>query len=353
MTAPTALLEARPARPWPLAPKLASLAPGIVLSVAVTLAALALQSVETAVFGRPWLEALVLAILVGTAVRTAWTPGARWLPGVNFCAKVVLEVAVMLMGASISAHAIVAIGPGLLAAIAGVVVLAIAVSYGAGRLIGLPRKMAVLIACGNSICGNAAIAAVAPVIEADADDVAAAIAFTAVLGVGVVLALPPSLGLLHLTPTSFGVFAGLTVYAVPQVVAATAPIGPLAVQMGTLVKLARVLMLGPVCLGLALIHGRGERSASTLKVHHLVPWFIVGFLALAAARSAGVVPMAWAGPSREVSGWLTIVSMAALGLGVDLRMVAGAGPRVTAAVVASLAALGVIAWILIRVLKLG
>ena len=348
---PATAFEGHAARP--LAPRLAGLAPGVGLCVLVTLAALGFQSLGAAVFGRAWLEALVLAILVGTAVRTAWTPGARWIPGINFCAKIVLEVAVMLMGASISASAIVAIGPGLLAAIAGVVVLAITVSYGAGRLLGLPRKMAVLIACGNSICGNAAIAAVAPVIGADADDAAAAIAFTAVLGVVVVLGLPLSLGLLRLSPTSFGVFAGLTVYAAPQVVAATAPIGPLAVQMGTLVKLARVLMLGPVCLGLALLQGRSERAAPALKIHHLVPWFIVGFLALAAARSANLVPMAWVAPSREASGWLTIVSMAALGLGVDLRTVAGAGPRVTSAVVASLAALGVIAFALVRLLKLG
>ena len=85
--------------------------------------------------------------------------------------------------------------------------------------------MAILVAAGNSICGNSAIAAVAPVIGASSKDVASSIAFTAVLGVVVVLLLPLAVPLLHMTELQYGVLAGLTVYAVPQVLAATAPIG--------------------------------------------------------------------------------------------------------------------------------
>lgn len=146
---------------------------------------------EAHLFGRAWLEALVLAILIGTGVRSAWTPGARWHGGVAFSAKVLLEVAVMLLGAAISFRTLADIGPCLLFGIAGVVALAVAASFALCRLFGLPKRMAVLVACGNSICGNSAIAAVAPVIGADGDDVAASIAFTAVLGVVVVLGPPP------------------------------------------------------------------------------------------------------------------------------------------------------------------
>ena len=80
---------------------LARVLPGVGLCVAVTLAALALEHVEAALFGRAWLEALVLAILIGTMVRTAWTPGARWRGGIDFSAKTLLEVAVVLLGALI------------------------------------------------------------------------------------------------------------------------------------------------------------------------------------------------------------------------------------------------------------
>ena len=132
----------------------------------------------------------MLAIILGTVIRTAWTPPARWTPGIDLSAKFLLEVAVVLLGASLSAQTIVAAGLPLLLGIIATVTLAILASYGLGRLFRLPRRMAVLIACGNSICGNSAIAAVAPVIGADGDDVASSIAFTAVLGVVVVLLLP-------------------------------------------------------------------------------------------------------------------------------------------------------------------
>ncbi|MFX8473938.1 putative sulfate exporter family transporter, partial [Acinetobacter baumannii] len=90
-----------------------------------------------------------------------------WHCGVSFSAKYPLEIAVVLLGASVSAATIFAVGPLLLVGIAGVVALAIPMSFAIGRMLGLPTRMALLVACGNSICGNSAIAAVAPVIGAD------------------------------------------------------------------------------------------------------------------------------------------------------------------------------------------
>jgi uncharacterized integral membrane protein (TIGR00698 family) len=219
--------------------------------------------------------------------------------------------------------------------------------------------MALLVACGNAICGNSAIAAVAPVIGAEGEDVAAAIAFTAVLGVAVVLGLPLLAPLLHLTGLQYGALAGLTVYAVPQVLAATAPVGAVAVQTGTLVKLVRVLMLGPVVLILSLPsrrpHGEtGDRPHSAKPpLYKLVPWFILGFLGLAALRSAGLVPRMALAPIAATADLLTVVAMAALGLGTDLRVLARAGGRVTAAVTGSLLVLGAVSLGLIRLLGLS
>ncbi len=342
--------------------------PGIGLCLAVTLAASLLAGIERHLFGAAWLEALVLAIVVGAAIRTCWTPDARWRPGIEFSAKMLLEIAVVLLGASVSAGAVLAAGPALLAGIAGVVVLAIACAYGIGRLFGLSHRMATLVACGNSICGNSAIAAVAPVIGADGEDVAASISFTAMFGVLLVLVLPLLVPLLHLSGLQYGALAGLTVYAVPQVLAATAPVGPIAVQIGTLVKLVRVLMLGPVVLVLTLMTRRlrdetdeiaphvtaGERPKSgRLPIHRLVPWFIIGFLGLAVLRSCGLIPTAALHPAAGTASLLTVVSMAALGLGTDIRTAARAGIRVTAVVVLSLLMLGLIGFGLIRLLGLA
>ena len=336
----------------------ARLVPGILLCLAVTAAATLMERIERSLVGQAYLEALVLAILIGVALRTVWSPGPRLQPGVAFSARILLEIAVMLLGALVSLRTLLAIGPGLLAGIALVVAVAIAASYAIGRLLGLPRRMAILVACGNSICGNSAIAAVAPVIGAESDDVASSIAFTAVLGVVVVLGLPLLVPLLHMSLTQYGVLAGLTVYAVPQVLAATLPIGALSNQVGTVVKLVRVLMLGPVVLGLSLAAGRlaAERSpdAGPLPgrpgLHQLLPWFIVGFLVMAAIRSLGLIPPAVLPAVSLATGLLTTISMAALGLGVDVRVVARAGIRVTGAVTLSLLVLGFISFALIWLL---
>ena len=150
----------------------------------------------------------------------------------------------------------------------------------------------------------------------------------------------------------YGVLAGLTVYAVPQVLAATAPMGPVAVQIGTLVKLVRVLMLGPVVLILSLIM-RQQQAASgrvPLNIRRLVPWFILGFLALAGLRSFDLIPAVLLPPIAWATSALTILSMAALGLGTDLRVIARAGGRVSLAVIASLLLMLVLALGLIRLI---
>ena len=323
-------------------------APGILLSAAVAAAALALQEAEVRIFGRAWIEALVIAILAGTLVRTVWIPGENVRRGIGFSASTVLEIAVALLGLSIGAGTVLALGGKLLLAIAAIVPVAILLGYRIGRMFGLSRELAMLVACGNAICGNSAIVAVAPAIRARPGDVAAAIAFTAVLGVASVLVLPLLAVWLAMTPQSFGIFAGLTVYAVPQVLAATAPVSSLSAQIGTLVKLVRVLMLGPVVLALALHARRTGPVAARPALGQLVPWFILAFLGLAAARSAGLVPAAVLAPAAGAATWLAILAMAALGLSTDLRAVAQAGARVAGAAAMSLLALGGAALLLAR-----
>lgn len=327
--------------------------PGIALCALVTLIAMVLQAVQESAVGHPYLEAIVIAILLGTAIRTIWEPGARWHSGIAFSAKQLLEVAVALLGASITFGAIAASGPMLLGAIVATVVLTIAASYGLSRALGLSNRLSILIACGNSICGNSAIAAVAPVIDASSDDVASSIAFTAVLGVVVVLGLPLLVPLFLLSEAQYGILAGMTVYAVPQVLAATVPVSVLSTQVGTLVKLVRVMMLGPVvaCIALLARGLRADRPAVASRKQNIfkaVPWFIVAFFALAALRSLSLIPDNAVTPLQKAASFLTVLSMAALGLGVDLRVIGQVGGKVTAAVTLSLVFLFIISLCLIR-----
>ncbi len=335
-------------------------APGLALSIAVAGAAVFAERIEARWVGKPWLEALVIAILLGAVVRTLWTPPQLFDRGIRCAAKTMLELAIVLMGATVSFGAILAAGLPLMVSIAITVIGAIVVSFGLGRSLGLNRKMALLVACGNAICGNSAIAAVAAVIDADSDDIATSIAFTAVLGIGVVIALPLVAAALHLSATAGGIMAGLTVYAVPQVLAAAGPMGGVAIQVGTLVKLVRVLMLGPIVTGLSLLMAR--RRAAPLETRPgrrrrlptgLVPAFILAFLALATVHSLGLLPEMVVRPAQVASGLLTVLAMAGLGLGVDLRSVSAAGPRVVFVVTASLLLLGGTAYAVLRMTGLA
>ncbi|MGA7806882.1 YeiH family protein [Bradyrhizobium sp.] len=311
--------------------------PGVGLCALLTVLAFAAQALETRGLGHPYVEALVLAIFLGMIIRAVWKPPRAWQMGIAFSAKQLLELAVMLLGASLDLTLVAKSGTLLLVAIVVIVALSLGVSYSASRLLGLPSKLSILVACGNSICGNSAIAAVAPVIGASSEDVGASISFTAILGILTVIGLPLLVTLLGLSATQYGILAGLTVYAVPQVLAATLPVGLVSTQIGTFVKLARVLLLGPIVVALSLLF-RKANAGSGKKVNALtwVPWFVPGFLLFAAVRSAGLIPQVAAAPIAATAGVLTISSMAALGLSVDLRLLARIGPRVTAAVTASL-----------------
>jgi uncharacterized integral membrane protein (TIGR00698 family) len=257
----------------------------------------------------------------------------------------------MMLGLSVSVELIVASGAALLGAVAAVVLASLAAGYLIGRLFGLSHALALLVTCGNSICGNSAIAAVAPIIHADSKDIAASITFTAVIGVAVVLVLPFAFPLLRMTEPQYGILAGLTVYAVPQVLAATFPVGLLSTQIGTMVKLMRVLMLGPVLLIVALAGQGRTRSdgapARPLPLARIVPWFVAGFVVLAGVRSLGWVPDVALAPIVQAAGLLTVVAMAALGLVVDVRALRRSGVKVTATAAAAVLLLGGLSLLLI------
>ena len=329
--------------------------PGIALALAVTAAAFGIALVERRALGAALLEPLVVAILLGMLLRSTWTIPARFVPGIDFTAQQVLELAICLLGLSVNLPLILRAGPTLAISIPLLVLVGIVLGFGIGRFFGLPRRLAILVACGNAICGNSAIAAVAPIIRAEREHVASAIAFTAILGVFVVLTLPLLASPFGLTDYQYGVLAGLTVYAVPQVLAATIPVSTLAAQVGTLVKLVRVLMLGPVVLIFTLVmhHRTPPADRPRLALGRILPWFLVGFILLAALRSMGVVPDGAAAAGRQASGALTVIAMAALGLGVDLRQLRTVGASVIATVTCSVVALVAISLALIRLMGVG
>jgi Predicted membrane protein len=321
------------------------------VAVIVSLLAVVGGRIEERMLGRAIIEPLVLAILIGMALRTVRGASSQAEAGVRFVAKDVLEVAVLLLGATMDVPRLFASGPALAAGIVAIVCLALTFGYLIGRAAGLSPNLATLVATGNAICGNSAIAAVAPVIGADREDVVASIALTAVLGVVLVLTLPLLIPLAGLSNYQYGVLAGLSVYAVPQVLAAAFAVSTLSGQVATAVKLARVLMLGPVVTFFALRAHRA--STSGLSIRKLVPWFVVGFVVLATLRSTGIITESVGSDAKLVAGWLTIAAMAALGLSVDVRSVRQVGARVAVAVAGSLLVLITLTLTLIKFGSIG
>ena len=149
---------------------IADVFPGLALSIGIAGISQALEVAEVRLFGTAWVDGLVLAIVLGTLLHTLWGLPARYAAGVQFAAKTVLEIAIVLLGASISAASLAASGIATIGAVVAVVVASLGLSYGVGRLLGLDDRLATLVSCGNSICGNSAILATAPVIEAEAGE---------------------------------------------------------------------------------------------------------------------------------------------------------------------------------------
>ncbi len=316
------------------------LLPGLLLSGMVAVGAMGLGSLESALLGQMWLDPLVLAILLGMVIGNNISLPPSFDHGISFSAKVLLDIAVALLGATLSWAAVAALGPKLFVSITLVVVVGLLLAYLLARAVGLSSRLAMLIASGSAICGNSAIAAVAPLIHAKREEVAAAIALTALIGVVAVLILPFAVLVFEVSLPSYAVLAGLTVYAVPQVVAATSAFGTATIALATLVKLTRVVMLGPLTVVIALLAPRFQ-TASGLEPRRrpvfYLPWFILVFAILAGARSAGWIAEGNAAALGLISKQLATIAMAALGLGVRFSALRKVGPKV--ALASALAAL--------------
>ena len=181
----------------------------------------------------------------------------------------------------------------------------------------------------------------APAIRASANDVAAAIGFSALVGVVQIALLPLLVPGLDMTHYQYGVIAGIAVYATPQVVAASFSVSNLAGETATMVKLTRILFLGPVVLALGILHrrrdpGSGASPAPALwRSFRFVPWFLAGFIALAALRSAGVISDEAGDTMGTASKLLFVVAMVGLGYGVSIGKIWTVGPRLAVTVVAA------------------
>lgn len=279
----------------------------------------------TALGGAAWalsdflpLGAVVLAILLGALVGNVVRPGEGYQPGIRFCEKTLLAVAIALMGVNLDFTILRTLGSeGALIVIAGVPVTLLAARV-IGRWMKVDPKLALLLGSGNAICGSSAIAAVNGVIDAEEKDVGLSVAIVNFLGTVGIFLLPlyaqQAMGLTDLTS---GVLAGNLLQAVGQVVAAGFSISDTAGQAATLIKMSRILMLFPVILILIALRKRRAREDAendALAKHPGVPLFIIGFACFSLVPTFELLPPPWIKGVAQASKMALIVAMAGIGL---------------------------------------
>ncbi len=225
---------------------LATILPGILLTAAIAGSAFALHDVPGVAAFSP----MILAIAIGIAFHNLIGTPRRARAGVAFSLRRILRFAIILLGLQLTAEQVVSVGPSGLAVILTTLFATFTFTKWLGRMLGIEPKLVELIAAGTSICGASAVVATNTVTDAPDEDVAYAVACVTVFGSIAMFVYPMLPGLLHLTPHSFGLWAGSSIHEIAQVVAASYQDGKLSGDFATIAKLSRVMMLAPVVIGL-------------------------------------------------------------------------------------------------------
>lgn len=309
--------------------KFYAILPGFLLALLVALSARILESMLPVQL----IGASVLALFLGMFLRQRLVQDDRLQSGLKFTSKKILKFSIILLGASLNVATILQVGRLSLV----VMVFTLLTCFGAGHFVGkrldLNWKLSNMISAGTGICGGSAIAALAPVIEADDGDIAYAMSATFLFDIAMILLFPIMGRLMNLSDMAYGLWAGTAVNDTSSVVAAGYAFSEAAGDFATMVKLTRTLSIIPVVLIFSLIQARlkareqdkvvpdsiGERLGA------VIPWFILGFLAMALLNSTGIIPLELSRALKEISKFLMVAALGAIGLNTDIRQLRQSG----------------------------
>ncbi len=299
----------------------AKLYPGLLLCLGGGAVAVLLHQLVPAV------SALLIAIVFGAILGNIWKIPTGMAPGIAVAGKRILRIGIILLGLQLVLGDLLELGLGMVAVAAVVVAGGLMGTVLIGRALGIPPAQGILIACGFSICGAAAVAACEGVVDAEDEDVATGIALVVLFGTVMIPVVPVLVTLLNFDPETGGLWAGASVHEVAQVVAAAGIIGGGALQGAVIVKLTRVLMLAPVMAVLGVMQRQRTSSTTSAKRPPLVPLFVLGFLAMVAVASVEVLPQPVLGVAQIIQTACLSIAMFALGLGVRIKNLVRVGPK--------------------------
>lgn len=312
--------------------KVKKMLPGVGLALAVALAAKLLEGLENKA-GINVIGASVIALFIGMAVNAVHKPDGVTAPGIKFTSKKILKFAIILLGASLNISTVLTVGRFSLT----VMVFTLATCFGLGavigRALGLDWKTYSLINAGTGICGGSAIAAIAPVIEATDMDIAYGLSATFIFDTVMVVLFPLLGRWMGLSDAAFGLWAGTAVNDTSSVVAAGYAFSEAAGDFATMVKLTRTLSIIPavLCFSAIGLHVKRKQQAGAeakkVSIKAIFPWFILGFLAMSAGATLGVIPAALAGYMKTASKFLMVAALGAVGLNTDFRALCRSGAK--------------------------
>ncbi|MBR7795192.1 YeiH family protein [Virgibacillus sp. AGTR] len=262
---------------------------------------------------------LVIAIIIGMVWKATIGVRENLQAGVTFSNKKLLRFGIILLGMRLNLADIYNAGIGVFLIAAICLVVTLFIVYGLTKWFGVGKRLGILTACGTAICGAAAVVAIAPQVKAKDDETAVGAATVAVLGTIFTLIYTVLYTALHLSPAGYGVFTGATLHEVAHVVAAATAGGNDAVDLAVIVKLTRVALLVPVAIIIGYLFQRGSGQTESRLSMSIIPWFIIGFIAMSGFNTLGIVSEEVAGVIVNIAYLLIAMAMAGLGLNVDIK----------------------------------
>ena len=315
--------------------KIVKLLPGVFLSVII--AALAC-----------WIEGLLPVHLIGSAVIAMFigmflnqyiSKSNVFASGLKFTSKKILKFAIILLGLSLNISTILHVGKMSLTVMVFTLLTCFGGGYFIGKALGLNWKLSNLISAGTGICGGSAIAAIAPTIDADDNDVAYAMSATFLFDMAMIVLFPIMGRALGMSDQAFGIWAGTAVNDTSSVVATGYAFSEGAGDFATMVKLTRTLAIIPTVITFAFIQlyiKRKEALANSqnqrelkanFSISKIFPWFILGFLAMSIVASVFPIPAELVSGTKSASKFLMVCALAAIGLNTSFTSMKKAGVR--------------------------
>lgn len=269
----------------------------------------------------------VFAILLGMVMALFWKEQGRARAGINFTSKKILQLAVVLLGFGMNLSSVAKVGAQSLPIILSTITTSLVAAFVLHKLLHMDAKISTLIGVGSSICGGSAIAATAPVIGADDEEIAQSISVIFLFNVLAALTFPTLGGMLGLSNEGFGLFAGTAVNDTSSVTAAAAAWdgihGSNTLDTAAIVKMTRTLAIIPITLVLAFLRTRQEEKSVrstgvTVSLKEIFPWFVLFFVLASVVTTLLPLPAAVTGFLKSASKFFIVMAMAAIGLNTDV-----------------------------------